>query len=100
MGEVISCRAQENGLDLEGLRGTSAIFTEKKERSKNVDEGSSYVFSIIPSLNHSAFPERRQHPHHPFGKEPVLTALAKGKGRGVRQQVVCVGNPWMVVTAP
>lgn len=34
MGEVISCRAQEDELDLEGLRGTSAIFTEKKREKQ------------------------------------------------------------------
>lgn len=58
---------QVDGLDLECMRGTSAILTEEKERSKSVDEGDSCIFSfIMSSLNH--FPDRCQHPAARLGR--------------------------------
>ena len=63
-------------LDLECMRGTSAILTEEKERSEPVDEGSSYIFSSkMPSLNH--FPDRWPYPRCLSGKASFFLVLDK-----------------------
>lgn len=76
------------GLALQCMSGTSTILTEENERSKSVDESSSYIFSsIMPPLNQ--FPDRCQHTHITFEKKSFHTVPAKRMSPMFRKQDIC-----------